>query len=305
MDELPMILHARRAGQAHPRLGAHMSIAGGFARAVDRAVATGAEAVQIFSKSSNQWRARPLTDAEVGLFRQRITETRVGPIVAHASYLINLASPDGELRRRSIDALDDELQRANMLGLEAVVLHPGAYTTSSEEEGLARIADAITQVFERRPAGSTRLLLEHTAGQGTVLGHRFDHLRAIIDRVDDASQLGVCLDTCHLVAAGYDIISPDGYVGVFNEFATVVGLARLKLFHLNDSKKPLGSRIDRHETIGRGYIGTEPFGRLLRDERFRELPMVLETPKSGRGTPTSVEADPMDLQNLTLLRQLC
>ena len=305
MDELPMILHARPAGQAYPRLGAHMSIAGGFARAVDRAVATGAEAVQIFSKSSNQWRARPLTDAEVGLFRQRVTETKISPIVAHASYLINLASPDGELRRRSMDALDDELQRANMLGLEAVVLHPGAYTTSSEEEGLARIADAITQVFERRPAGSARLLLEHTAGQGTVLGHRFDHLRTIIDRVDDASQLGVCLDTCHLVAAGYDIISPDGYVGVFNEFATVVGLSRLELFHLNDSKKPLGSRIDRHETIGCGYIGTEPFSRLLRDERFRELPMVLETPKSGRGKPTSVEADPMDLQNLTLLRQLC
>ena len=299
-----MILHARPAGQAHPRLGAHMSIAGGFARAVDRAAATGCEAVQIFSKSSNRWRARALTDAEVGLFRQRVIETGVEPIVAHASYLINLASPDAELRRRSIDALEDELQRANILGLEAVVLHPGAYTTSSEDEGLARIADGITHVLAGHPPGSARLLLEQTAGQGTVLGHRFDHLRSIIDRVDDASQLGVCLDTCHLVAAGYDIISPDGYVGVFDEFETVVGLDRLELFHLNDSKKPLGSRVDRHETIGRGYIGTEPFGRLLRDERFRELPMVLETPKSGRGAPASVEADPMDLQNLTLLRQI-
>ena len=299
-----MILHARPAGQAHPRLGAHMSIAGGFARAVDRAVATDCEAVQIFSKSSNQWQARALTDAEVRLFRQRVADTEVEPIVAHASYLINLASPDPKLRRRSTDALEDELQRANSLGLAGVVLHPGAYTTSSEDEGLARIADAITDVLARHPPGSAHLLLEQTAGQGTVLGHRFDHLRSIIDRVDDASQLGVCLDTCHLVAAGYDIISPDGYVDVFDEFEAVVGLDRLKLFHLNDSKQPLGSRVDRHETIGRGYIGTEPFGRLLRDERFRDLPMVLETPKSGRGAPSSLEADPMDIQNLTLLRQL-
>ena len=299
-----MILHPRPAGQAHPRLGAHMSIAGGFARAVDRAVATDCEAVQIFSKSSNQWRARALTDAEVGLFRQRVAETEVEPIVAHASYLINLASPDPTLRRRSTDALEDELQRANSLELAGVVLHPGAYTTSSEDEGLARIADAITDVLTRHPPGTAHLLLEQTAGQGTVLGHRFDHLRSIIDRVDDASQLGVCLDTCHLVAAGYDIISPDGYVDVFDEFEAVVGLDRLKLFHLNDSKQPLGSRVDRHETIGRGYIGTEPFGRLLRDERFRDLPMVLETPKSGRGAPSSLEADPMDVQNLTLLRQL-
>ena len=299
-----MIVHARPAGQAHPCLGAHISIAGGFTRAVDRAVATGCEAVQIFSKSSNQWRARALTDAENSLFRQRVAETGIGPIVAHASYLINLASPDATLRRRSTDALEDELQRANSLGLAGVVLHPGAYTTSTEDEGLARIADAITDVLARRPSGSARLLLEHTAGQGTVLGHRFDHLRSIIDRVADVSQLGVCLDTCHLVAAGYDIISPAGYVGVFDEFETVVGLNYLQLFHLNDSKHPLGSRVDRHETIGRGYIGTEPFGRLLRDERFRELPMVLETPKSGRGVPSSVEADPMDLQNLRLLRQL-
>ena len=299
-----MILHPRPAGQAYPRLGAHMSIAGGFARAVDRAVATDCEAVQIFSKSSNQWRARALTDAEVGLFRQRVAETEVEPIVAHASYLINLASPDPTLRRRSTDALEDELQRANSLGLAGVVLHPGAYTTSSEDEGLARIVDAITDVLARHSPGSAHLLLEQTAGQGTVLGHRFDHLRSIIDRVDDASQLGVCLDTCHLVAAGYDIISPDGYVDVFDEFEAVVGLDRLKLFHLNDSKQPLGSRVDRHETIGRGYIGTEPFGRLLRDERFRDLPMVLETPKSGRGAPSSLEADPMDIQNLTLLRQL-
>ena len=302
-DELPMILHPRSAGQAHPRLGAHVSIAGGFARAVDRAIATGCEAVQIFSKSSNQWRARGLTDAEVELFRQRVAETGVGPIVAHASYLINLASPDPKLRRRSIEALEDELQRANRLGLAGVVLHPGAYTTGSEEDGLAKIADAITEVFASHPPGPAHLLLEQTAGQGTVLGHRFEHLRSIIEHVDDASHLGVCLDTCHMVAAGYDIISPHGYVKVFDVFETVVGLDRLELFHLNDSKKPLGSRVDRHENIGQGCIGTEPFGRLLRDTRFRALPMVLETPKSGTGSPSSVEADAMDLQNLSLLRQ--
>ena len=299
-----MILHARSTGQVYPRLGAHMSIAGGFARAVDRAVATGCDAVQIFSKSSGQWRARALSDVEVQLFRERVAETGVGPIVAHASYLINLASPDPKLRRRSIEALEDELRRASMLELAGVVLHPGAYTTSSETDGLARISEAITEVFETQPPGSARLLLEQTAGQGTVLGHRFEQLRSIIDGVDDASRLGICLDTCHMVAAGYDIISPNGYVDVFDEFETVVGLDRIELFHLNDSKKPLGSRIDRHESIGRGCIGTEPFGRLLRDERFRHLPMVLETPKTGDGSPSSVTADPMDLQNLTLLRQL-
>ena len=299
-----MILHTRSQAQARPLLGAHMSIAGGLPRAIDRAVATGCEAVQIFSRSSSQWLARPLPDAEVSLFRQKAADTGIGPIVSHASFLINLASPDPKLWRRSIDALVEELQRADTLGLAGVVLHPGAYTTSTAVQGLGKIAEGIANVFAAHTFGSAQLLLEQTAGQGTVLGYRFEHLRSIIDSLGGSSRLGVCLDTCHMVAAGYDILSPDGYERVFQEFDMAIGLDRLKLFHLNDSKKPLGSRVDRHAHIGQGYIGIEPFSSLLRDARFQDLPMILETPKSGDTRPSSVEADFMDLENLALLRRL-
>ena len=298
-----MILQARSAAQAGPRLGAHMSTAGGLPRALDRAVATGCAAIQIFSKSSSQWRGRPLQAEETSHFRQRAVETGIGPNVAHASYLINLASPDAALRQRSVDALLDEMQRADALGLSGVVLHPGAYTTSNAEAGLARISDGIQEVFSRQTPGSAQLLLEHTAGQGTVLGYRFEHLRSVFDALDDSSRLGVCLDTCHLVAAGYDIISEEGYARVFDEFDAVVGLGRLRVFHLNDSKKPLGSRVDRHTHIGQGCIGVEPFARLLHDDRFQGLPMLLETPKADTRSPSSIEPDPMDLQNLAVLRQ--
>ena len=225
-----MILQARSAAQAGPRLGAHMSTAGGLPRALDRAVATGCAAIQIFCKSSSQWRGRPLQAEETSHFRQRAVETGIGPNVAHASYLINLASPDAALRQRSVDALLDEMQRADALGLSGVVLHPGAYTTSNAEAGLARISDGIQEVFSRQTPGSAQLLLEHTAGQGTVLGYRFEHLRSVFDALDDSSRLGVCLDTCHLVAAGYDIISEEGYARVFDEFDAVVGLGRLRGF---------------------------------------------------------------------------
>jgi deoxyribonuclease-4 len=298
-----MILHRHSPAQAHPILGTHLSIAGGFARAIDRAVATGCQAVQIFTKSSNQWRARPLNDNEVSQFHARVNDTSVGPVVAHASYLINLASPNPQLRRRSTEALSEELRRADSLGLAGLVLHPGAYTSSSEEEGLKRIAESITEVLQQRLDGTTELLLEQTAGQGTVLGHRFEHLHSILDRVDSTAHIGICLDTCHMVAAGYDIISSDGYAAVFEEFENIIGCDRLKLFHLNDSKTPLGSRVDRHENIGQGYIGTAPFRRLLRDKRFRGLPMIMETPKAETQSASSVSADPMDVQNLNILRE--
>lgn len=300
-----MIAHDRSAAQgARPRLGAHMSISGGLPRAIDRAAATGCDALQIFSKSSNQWRARPLPDAEVEQFRARAAETGVGPIVAHASYLINLASPDRTLRRRSIGALADELRRADLLGLLGVVLHPGAYTTSTEADGLQRIADGIGEALSARSGAGARLLLEHTAGQGTVLGHRFEQLRAIIDRLDASDAVGICLDTCHLVGAGYDIVSAAGYADVFDQFDRILGFGRLEAFHLNDSKKPLGSRLDRHDHIGRGCIGVEPFRRLLRDPRFAGLPMLLETPKAESSGAAAGDADPMDVENLTLLRSL-
>lgn len=298
-----MILQARSTAQAGPRLGAHMSTAGGLPRAFDRAVATGCEAIQIFSKSSSQWRGRPLQPDEATRFRELAIKKGIGPNVAHASYLINLASPDPALRRRSVNALEDELHRADTLGLSGVVLHPGAYTTSSEDEGLTRISEGIEEAFARHPPGSAQLLLEHTAGQGTVLGYRFEHLRLIIDALGGSPRLGVCLDTCHLVAAGYDIISRDGYARVFDEFDGTVGLNRVRAFHLNDSKKSLGSRVDRHTHIGQGCIGIEPFARLVRDDRFQGLPMLLETPKATGRSPFLAEADAMDLQNLAVLRR--
>ncbi len=295
---------AHPMGESGPRLGVHMSVAGGLPRAIDRAVATGCDAIQIFTTASNRWKPRPLSDSEVQQFRDQARRADVRPIMAHASYLINLAAPDATLRRRSIEALIEELRRAEALGLIGVVLHPGAYTTSSEEAGLSRIAEGIGDAFAAHDSGSAQLLLEHTAGQGTVLGHRFEHLATTIAALDGSARLGVCLDTCHLVAAGYDIITPAGYAAVFEEFDRIVGLDRLKAFHLNDSRKPLGSRLDRHEHIGDGYIGTEPFRRLLQDDRFRDLPMVLETAKRGSTPAAVIEADPMDCRNLAILRRL-
>jgi deoxyribonuclease IV len=292
-----------------PRLGAHLSIAGGLPRAVDRAEASRCEALQIFTKSAGQWRARPLPAEEVALFRRRVQETGIHPVVAHNSYLINLAAADRQLRSQSVAALAEELDRAEALGLDGLVMHPGSYTSGSEEEGLRLIASGLSALLSSRPARGTRILLEHTAGQGTNLGHRFEQLRAIIDLLDagraGSERVGVCLDTCHLTAAGYDIGSEAGYRATFEAFHRIVGLERLRVFHVNDSKKPCGSRVDRHEHIGKGCLGLEPFRRLLNDPRFADLPMLLETPKLE--TPESrrrSDVDPWDARNLRALRSL-
>ena len=288
-----------------PRLGAHLSIAGGLPRAVDRAEASGCQALQIFTKSAGQWRARELPDEEIALFRRRVRETRIRPVVAHNSYLINVAAADKALRRKSIAALTDELDRAERLGLDGLVMHPGSYTSGTEKGGLTLIADALASILAARPRAKTRILLEHTAGQGTNLGHRFEHLAEIIDLLGGSSRVGVCLDTCHLLTAGYDICSEAGYRETFRQFGAIVGFSRLKAFHLNDSKKPCASRVDRHEHIGKGCIGVEPFRWLLNDPRFARLPMLLETPKED--TPQSrrlSDVDPLDRENLDLLRSL-
>ncbi len=288
-----------------PRLGAHLSIAGGLPRAVDRAEASGCEALQIFTKSAGQWRAREIPDEEIALFRRRLRETKIAPVVAHNSYLINLAAADPELRVRSIGALRDELDRAERLGLDGLVMHPGSYTSGTEAGGLRLIAEGLSEIFESRPEAKTRVLLEHTAGQGTNLGHRFEHLAEIIQRLGGSRRVGVCLDTCHLIAAGYDICSEAGYEATFRQFGKIVGFGRLKAFHFNDSKKPCGSRVDRHEHIGKGCLGLEPFRRILNDARFAKLPMLLETPKLD--TPQSrrlSDVDPLDQRNLDVLRRL-
>jgi deoxyribonuclease-4 len=294
-----------RCRTSMPRLGAHLSIAGGLPRAVDRAVASRCEALQIFTKSAGQWRARELPGEEIALFRKRVEETGIRPVVAHNSYLINLAAAAPALRAQSIAALGDELDRAESLGLDGLVMHPGSYTSGTEGEGLRLIGDAIAALLADRPRAKTMVLLEHTAGQGTNLGHRFEHLAAILERVGGSPRVGVCLDTCHLLSSGYDLCSEEGYENTFQQFARIVGLDRIRVFHLNDSKKPCGSRVDRHEHIGKGCLGLEPFRRLLNDPRFSGLPMLLETPKLE--TPESKrrsDVDPWDARNLRTLRKL-
>jgi deoxyribonuclease-4 len=282
-----------------------MSIAGGLPRAVDRAEAARCDALQIFTKSAGQWRARPLPDEEIALFRRRVEETGIRPVVAHNSYLINIAAASPVLRAQSIASLGEELDRAEALGLDGLVMHPGSYTSSTPEIGLRLIAEGLRDLLNERPRGRTMILLEHTAGQGTNLGHRFEHLAEIIERLDGSPRVGVCLDTCHLLTAGYDLCTPRGYRATFKEFERLVGLDRIKAFHLNDSKKPCGSRVDRHEHIGKGCLGLEPFRMLLNDRRFATLPMLLETPKLE--TPESrrrSDLDPWDARNLRTLRKL-
>jgi len=288
-----------------PRLGAHLSIAGGLPRAVDRAQASRCEALQIFTKSVGQWRARALPSDEIASFRRRVEEAGIHPVVAHNSYLINLAAASPALRAQSMAALGEELDRAEALGLDGLVMHPGSYTTGTEESGLTLIADGLAKLLAERPRARTKVLLEHTAGQGTNLGHRFEHLAAILDRLNGSPRVGVCLDTCHLLTAGYDLCSVEGYDETFREFDRIVGLDRLRVFHLNDSKKPCGSRVDHNEHIGKGCLGLEPFRRLLNDPRFSALPMLLETPKLD--TPESRrrgDVDPWDARNLRTLRRL-
>jgi deoxyribonuclease-4 len=287
------------------RIGAHMSVAGGVSKAVDRAVLHGCEALQIFSRNANQWRAAPLDPGEVRRFRARVDATGIGPAVSHASYLINLATTASELRALSIATLGDELDRAHAHGLLGVVVHPGTCTAGTEADGLRLIADAVRTLLRSSRRQKTMILLEHTAGQGRTLGHRFEHLAAILEHVDGAPRVGVCLDTCHLVASGYDVVSDQGYADTFAAFDRLVGFDRLRVVHANDSKRPCGSRVDRHEHIGRGVLGLEPFRRILHDERFAGLPMLIETEKSSRTTrPNQIVEDSLDAMNLGTLRML-
>jgi deoxyribonuclease IV len=287
------------------RIGAHMSIAGGVSKAIDRAVAHGCEALQIFTKNASQWRGKPLDPAEIKLFRRRIDETGITPAVSHASYLINLATTFPVLREQSLAAFVDELDRAEALGLLGVVIHPGTCTAGTEADALRLIAEGIRHAFRAKPRRKTMVLLEHTAGQGRTVGHRFEHLAAIIAHLNGSPRVGVCLDTCHLAAAGYDIVSDAGYHQTFDDFDRTVGLDRLRAFHANDSKKPCGSRVDRHEHIGKGCLGLEPFGRILADSRFDGLPMLIETEKSrGAEKAGVIMTDPFDVKNLGTLRRL-
>lgn len=282
-----------------------MSVAGGVPLALERARLHGCEALQIFTKNGNQWRAAPLPEAGIREFRRLAEVTGIAPIVSHASYLINLATADPGLRGQSLAAFADELDRAEALGLLGVVIHPGTCTSGTEEEGLARIAASIREVFGTRRRQRTKVLLEHTAGQGRTLGYRFEHLATIIDGLDGSPRIGVCLDTCHLVASGYPIGDADGYRDTFAAFERIVGLDRLAVFHGNDSKRPCGSRVDRHEHIGDGCLGLDPFRWILHDPRFETRALLIETEKTAAsGRAGSVALDPLDVRNLATLRRL-
>ena len=279
-------------------LGAHESIAGGYYKAVEIARRVGCDCVQIFTKNNNQWRAKELTDDDVTRFRQALVDLKITHPIAHDSYLINLASPDPLLWEKSIEAFCVELLRAEKLGIRHVVAHPGAFTTSSEQEGLDRIVAALDAVHRRTAGIAASTLLENTAGQGSCLGWRFEHLSAIIAGVAEPARLGVCIDTCHTVAAGYPLVTETDYAATIAELDRVIGLDRVKAIHVNDSKTPLGSRVDRHEHIGRGTLGLEPFRHLLNDPRFSQTPMYLETAKEQEN------GEEMDVVNLRTLRGL-
>ena len=281
-------------------LGSHLSIAGGYHKAVEQAAGLGMDCVQIFTKNNNQWRAKPISAQDARLFHAALAKTGIVCPSAHDSYLINLASSDSTLWRQSIDAMVVELRRAHRLGIDHVVAHPGAHVGSGEDAGITRVACALDRVFNRTQKIPTTIALETTAGQGTSLGYRFEHLGQIIARCSFSERLTVCLDTCHVFAAGYPLTPKRKFQQTFRQLDKAVGLDRLVAFHLNDSKRPSGSRVDRHEHIGRGYLGTEPFAHLLKDRRFRNTPMYLETPKTTE--PKTGLA--WDTINLRLLRQL-
>lgn len=280
-----------------PYIGAHMSISGGLHLAVERALSVDCRALQIFTKNASQWKAKPLSDEAVETFRSAREESGLGVVFAHDSYLINLASPDPHLLEKSIAAMGDELERAERLGLPFVVSHPGAHKGDGESAGLARVASSLDTVHRRHPGLGAQVLIETTAGQGTCLGFRFEHLAAILEQVEEPDRLGVCLDTCHIFAAGYDLRTPEAYEKTMDEFQRLVGFDRLRAIHVNDSKKDLGSRVDRHDHIGEGALGIEAFRCLMQDQRLKDIPKVLETHKG----PDLEE----DRRNLSLLRELC
>lgn len=282
-----------------PILGSHLSIAGGYYKAVDSAHAVGCDCVQLFTKNNNQWRAKEITAGEVDQFRGALAEKKITHPLSHASYLINLASPAEDLWRKSVDSLVVELERAEQLGIPYVVVHPGSHTTATEEEGIALIVKALDEIAARTQELVAIPLLENVAGQGSNLGWKFEQLGAMLAGVKDRSRLGICFDTCHAFAAGYPLGTADEFKATWKEFDGAVGIGLIKAIHLNDSKRELGSRVDRHEHIGEGELGLEPFRLLLADKRFRNVPMYLETAKEKNAA-----GEEWDVVNLRVLRGL-
>jgi deoxyribonuclease-4 len=280
-----------------PLVGAHVSIAGGVAVAFSRGEESGCSTMQIFTRNQTQWKAPPLPEEEIALFRAEQARTGIAPVVAHGSYLVNLASPDPVLLARSREAFLEELRRAAVLGLPCVVTHPGAHMGAGVEAGLARVIESLDWLRERAARDAPLVCLENTAGPGTVLGGDFAHFGVIFDKVRDPARLGVCVDSCHGHAAGYDFSTAAGYERALTALEAAVGPGRVLAVHLNDAKGERGSRLDRHEHIGRGRIGLEGFRLFMNDPRFARVPKIIETPKEEDGRQ-------MDPVNLGVLRRL-
>jgi deoxyribonuclease-4 len=292
---------AKRKSQIEDRnsqivLGAHMSIRGGVSMAIERARSIHCTAMQMFVKNNMQWFARPLTGEEIHAFLNHVQRGELLSVFGHANYLINLAATNPQFHANSIRALAEELVRADQLELPFLVLHPGAHLGAGEEAGLKKIAASIDEVFRKIPEVKTKIALEITAGQGSCIGHRFEHLAHIIENVREPERLRVCLDTAHLFASGYDISSASGVRKIFREFDRIIGRDRLVAIHVNDSKTGRGSRVDRHEHIGKGRIGPDAFRFIMQSPQFRKIPKVLETPKGNDLA--------QDVINLKILRRM-
>ena len=277
-------------------IGAHMSISGGVFNSLLFGEELGCTTIQIFTKNNNQWKAKEITPEDVKKFFENQKKTEISPVVGHTGYLINLASPKENVYNQSRESILVELKRAELLGLPYLVMHPGSHLGSGEKDGIKKIARSIDWLHRKTKGFKVKILLETTAGQGSAIGYRFDHLAEIIEWVKDSKRLGVCYDTCHTFAAGYDIRTKGAYEATFKEFDKVVGLSRLKVIHVNDSLKDLGSRVDRHQHIGEGKIGLAGFRLLMNDKRWEKIPKILETPKEGKTA--------RDIKNLSLLKSL-
>ena len=278
------------------QFGAHESISGGVFNAIERGQTATCDVIQMFNKSNSQWRAKKIEQAELDKYFEKIEETGVTVATSHSSYLINIASPDKELNEKSYRSLKEEMERCQMLKIPNLVLHPGSHVGTGEEAGIKRIIKNLNKLFKELKNNNVCLLLETTAGQGSNLGYTFEQIGEMIDGVKNQDHIGVCLDTCHIFAAGYPISDPKEYKKTMKKFDDIIGIDKLRIIHMNDSKKEFGSRRDRHEHIGKGHIGIEAFRNIVNDKRLKNIPMILETPKE--------EELKEDIENLKLLRSL-
>jgi len=285
---------AKKTGQ--PLIGAHMSIAGGVFNAIAHGVEMKCSTIQIFTKSNNQWKAKQLTDDEIEKYFEDRKKAGIDPVVGHTSYLINIASPKEDIYKKSVASLIRELERCHTLAIDDLVLHPGSYLDTTEEIGIKKIIDTLNSIFDKTANIKTRIALETTAGQGTNLGYKFEQLAEMIDGIENKDRISVCMDTCHIFAAGYDIREKSGYEETIRKFDEIIGLDYLKAMHLNDSKMEFGKKRDRHEHIGRGFIGMDAFKFIMKDKRLAKIPKLLETHKEENGVK-------MDKVNLDLLRK--